>query len=70
MNTHITHSMELGEPRDLRGRLPIITMKDAKVERHTGSKQVIKHCGVSIAVGLVDGVIGIITGVCVRLIGE
>jgi len=71
-STHITHSMDLEEPRDLRGKRPIITMKDGRMEWHSGSKQrVIKYYVVWIAVGLVVGaIIGVVIGVCVRLVGK
>lgn len=71
-STHITYSMDLEEPRDLRGKRPIVTMKDGRVEWHTGSKQrVIKYYVIWIAVGLVTGaIIGVVIGVCVRLVGK
>lgn len=64
--------MDLEEPRDLRGKRPIVTMKDGRVEWHTGSKQrVIKYYVIWIAVGLVTGaIIGVVIGVCVRLVGK
>ncbi|CDM34556.1 unnamed protein product [Penicillium roqueforti FM164] len=64
--------MDLQEPRDFRGKRPIVTMKDVMAEWHSGSKRrVIKYYVVWIAVGLVVGaIIGVVVGVCMRLVGK
>lgn len=62
--------MDLEEPRDLRGKRSIITMKDVRVEWHTGSKRrVIKYYVVWTAIGIVVGaVIGVVIGLCFRFV--
>lgn len=71
-STHIPQSLDLEEARDLRGKRPVVTMKDVKLEWHTGSKRrVIKYYVVWTAVGLVIGaIIGVVIGVCVRFVGK